>query len=436
MASSGKKNSPPTSGSSPGGRPLTDQEKSVKLQEQALKIAALEMRLAASTKKQGSVGDSQGSLTDSQGSVPSVVSSELDKKRKAPQISSAVVLSNTGLKKHIKDLVKLEVWRTRKFVNNEDQIEEICEELLEISEMLKPLLDDPKNKKAYIKSLAQNYGQTICSAINERRTNIQSALQKAYTKRFLEGHPMPTHKELKDVILRRGLDYIDIERKEGETDEQHAKKLALAQANERNRDFFIWYWLELLPTGAAKGKWSRKIRFYGTITDHAPLDSPDDKYITTSDESLIVLMFENCSKRFPYVAKCKRDAVKPNHDDPDYQARWSVSAAGQNKFGGWEDEGRARFVELRRKIGAAKQKERISDLETAILKEIQDKHSKTQAEVEEEEGETTEEREYMNELLADSKETLGEAIVLGEGEDSDVEDLEDNFKPAKKKKSD
>ena len=44
-------------------------------------------------------------------------------------------------------------------------------------------------------------------------------------------------------------------------------------------------------------------------------------------------------------------------------------------------------------------------------------------------------REYVNGLLADTKEKVGEAVVLAEGEDSDVEDLEDNFKPAKKKKA-
>ena len=111
--------------------------------------------------------------------------------------------------------------------------------------------------------------------------------------------------------------------------------------------------------------------------DHAPLDSPHDKYITTSDEALIVVMFENCSKCYSYVAQCKQDSVNVDHTNPNYQPCWSVSAAGQNKFGGWDDDGRVRFVELRHKIGAAKQKEHILDLETAISKEIQDKHSKT-----------------------------------------------------------
>ena len=102
-----------------------------------------------------------------------------------------------------------------------------------------------------------------------------------------------------------------------------------------------------------------KMRFFGTITDHAPLDNPDDKYITNSDETLIVLMWENCSKHFPYVAKCKRDGVDSDPTNPNYQTHWSNSLAGQNKFGGWNDDGRARFVELRRVIGAAKQKEYV-----------------------------------------------------------------------------
>ena len=88
---------------------------------------------------------------------------------------------------------------------------------------LKLLWEDRKNRKAYVKSIAQNYGQTICSAINEKRTNIPSALQKAYTKRFKEGLLMPTYKEIRDIVLRKGLDYIDTEQKEGKTDDQYHK---------------------------------------------------------------------------------------------------------------------------------------------------------------------------------------------------------------------
>ena len=72
---------------------------------------------------------------------------------------------------------------------------------------------------------------------------------------------MPTYKELKAVVLRRDLEYIDTERKEGETVEEYAEKLEQANKNERNREIFIWYWLELLPAGATKGKWAGKSAF-------------------------------------------------------------------------------------------------------------------------------------------------------------------------------
>ena len=177
------------------------------------------------------------------------------------------------------------------------------------------------------------------------------------------------------------------------------------------------------------------MRFFGTITGHAPLDNPDDKYITDSDETLIVLMWENCSKCFPYVAKCKRDNVAYDQTNPNYQTRWSNSLSGQNKFGGWNDGGRARFVELRRVIKAAKRKEHVRDLEEEILKEIQDKYSKVQAQAPKEEGEeANEDRAKINELLANSKEIRGEEEDLDEDEAGDVVDLDDNFEPAKKKK--
>ena len=54
---------------------------------------------------------------------------------------------------------------------------------------------------------------------------------------------MPTHKEIREIVLRKGLDYIDTEQKEGKTDEEFNKKLKLAKENERNRKIFIWYWL-------------------------------------------------------------------------------------------------------------------------------------------------------------------------------------------------
>ena len=195
---------PSTSGQSPAAMPLSDADKSVKLQEQAIKIAFLEKQLAKQLKgiaNQVSSQNSQASLPDSQASLSDDSTSQSGMKRKSPPIVNAVVLSSNGMKKHIKEIVKHEIWRTRKFVNNQDQVKDICKDIMQISDQLKPLWEDTKNRKAYIKSMAQNYGQTICSAINEKRSNIQSAVQKVYTKRFKDGLYMPTHNEFREIII-------------------------------------------------------------------------------------------------------------------------------------------------------------------------------------------------------------------------------------------
>ena len=57
-------------------------------------------------------------------------------------------------------------------------------------------------------------------------------------------------------------------------------------------------------------------------------------------------MFKNCSKHSPYVAKCTKNSVDVDFSNDNYQARWSVSSSGQNKLGGWNDDGRACFVEF------------------------------------------------------------------------------------------
>ena len=200
---------PSKSGQSSTAMPLSEEDKAIKLQEQALKIAFLEKELAkrfkSATENQVSSENYQAYLPGSQASLSDDSTSQSGKKRKPPPILNAVLLSSNGMKKHIKEIVKHEIWRTRKFVNNQEQVEDVCKDIMQLSDQLKSLWEETKNRNAYVKSMAQNYGQTICSAINEKRSNIQSALQKVYTKRFKEGLYMPTYKEFREIVSRRGL---------------------------------------------------------------------------------------------------------------------------------------------------------------------------------------------------------------------------------------
>ena len=122
---------PSKSGESTAVMPLSDDDKTVKLQNMAIKLAFLEKQLNRQLKGtagiQVSYQNSQASFPDSQASLSDDSASHSEKKRKPPPIAGAIVLSSNGMKKHIKEIVKHQIWPTRKFVNNQDQIEEICQ---------------------------------------------------------------------------------------------------------------------------------------------------------------------------------------------------------------------------------------------------------------------------------------------------------------------
>ena len=97
---------PSKSGQSAAAKPLSDEEKTEKLQRQAIQIAFLEKQLNKQLK--GTTGI-QVSYQNSQASLSDDSTSHSKKKRKPPPIAGAIVLSSNGMKKHVKEIVKHEI---------------------------------------------------------------------------------------------------------------------------------------------------------------------------------------------------------------------------------------------------------------------------------------------------------------------------------------
>ena len=147
------------------------------------------------------------------------------------------------------------------------------------------------------------------------------------------------------------------------------KKL-LQQEYELNMDFFCWYWTDLLPKATGKHRWGQGIRTTGTITGHAPPTENAEKYISVQDEALVLLIYENCGQRFPYVAECAGKREEVDVDDPKYTAKWSDSTMGQIKWGGWNKEGRKRFKDLCRFLAVRRTKSHVQGVEEVALARI------------------------------------------------------------------
>ena len=215
------------------------------------------------------------------------------------------------------------LWRTTKFLNTEDDIYLASKTIMaDLPECKKLLEGDPGTVEENILAFLDTYQGAITTGINEQRNNTQTGLKNAYIERYDNKEDMPHPNDLLKVILRKDLAYPIKPKEPPEADfpgkpdkyaqaknlyEQKMQKyLAKRKEVKKNRDYFKWYWTCLLPKVCGNKRWGVTIRNFGTISGHAPVDTPKKKYVTTSNEALVQVLFENCGQRFPYLASLER----------------------------------------------------------------------------------------------------------------------------------
>lgn len=266
---------------------------------------------------------------------------------------------NKEMHDQVVSLTTSHLWRTCKFLANETQLRQVTAEIMERIPECTHLLDG-EDRTENIEAFTAMYGEAICKQINSLRTNAQSGVRKAYLHLLLKDQKSPPSPQMfLNFVLRRGLD----------PNPEFPNLQTMAQVG------FQWYWDSVLVKVAGKERWGYNIRNYGTITGHTYPDDPSKRYITSSDEALAVLLYENMSKRLPYVAECMKHKRKPDVDHEDYQSKWSDPAAGQCKWGGWNAEGRKRFNQLQTAISRAKRQPQVAGLEKKFLGMLQTKYN-------------------------------------------------------------
>ncbi len=344
--------------------------------------------------------------------------------------------------------VKTEIWRDAKFLSTEGEIAEVALDCMKNLSQLHHLLRDVSDEELAqnIANMVNIYGNVITKAINQRRTDVTSALKKAYDKRAESGAKMPTPAELRDVIYRKDMmsrrELIEEVEIDMETASDHAKKdLADVKKVNReaqkinaktdyNRDIFKWYWLCLLPAVCSKYRWGENLRRNCPISTGVHINDTSKTLVTHTDEAFVLVTYENCDQRWPYCMECKKNQEKPDKKAERYQTRWCDDSAGQNRFGGWTNEGRARFVRHAKKIALAKKRNHIKVLEDSILAEI----SKEDPNKDMDESQQNESEFGGAKGKASFLNTDWEKISLDDLE-SDDDDLDANYRKPKKKKS-
>lgn len=324
-------------------------------------IAALKAKLAEEEKKNKQLED--------QMQKEALLSSK--KKRKTP----TMVNIPANHKDSVLEAFKEHCWPQTKFIANRGELKANCARIMAVLPQFQDLVaKDNADEDINIDAFVDIYGNAICGYLNSQRTGVAGNMRKAYVKRASNGSKMPTAKELLSVIYRKDLVFKEIP--EGASKDLQAAIKAENEGIRTNLEIFRWYWECLLPCVSGKQYWGLNIRKHVTISKGVFPDDRSKKYVTSSDEALVLIMYENCDTRFPWVAQCySKGKTFKNHkaeikDGKLYVSKWTDSKAGQCKWGGWSEQGRIRYGQHRQNIARARKLDSTHVAEKWVLARI------------------------------------------------------------------
>ena len=381
--------------------------------EAAMRIRQLEQQVAQ-------LGKENGDLQE-----------QVVKKKKGRKGLQPGIPLNKEMAELIDKKVGSELWRTCKFLASEPQLTRatwlVMKMIPEANALLPPNSDiNDAETQAIAENFKYTYGGTITKKLNNRRNSAQSGIQAAYVKRALKGKFLPTPQQLLHVVKRKGLGNPSSMKK---TDPRYTSDDDL----KLNWDIFEFYWDELLPKVAGKQNWGKNMRHYGLISTMTFPNDKTKKYVTSSDEALVVLLVENMGQRLPYVAQCKSTTpVTPvDKEHKLYASKYTSSNEGQICWGGWDCPGRARFIELTKAIKVAKTRGHVRQVEEEMLSRLQQANglhrgaqpNKDKAEPEIFESNTMYQADFGVESCDESE----------LGTDSDCDEFEENYRKVEKK---
>ena len=274
----------------------------------------------------------------------------------------------------INEAIRQGQWRYWKFVPKDDTDEKtIAKEIYKAVAAEYPIyhMEDKSQRNQFI----EDHLPDFATELNNVRAYVTSRIKDSCKAYFLEHGKMPDIQKIKDCATRN----LDLNNPE---DVAH----------------FDWYWEDLLVKATGnKADWDIEKRWYATITDNAPPDSPDTPYVTPETEAFAVLCVENHHKTWGSQFKLKAEggkktkllAPKKEHEDatapikegdniymcgPDFETKWTETTRGSSKFGGYSDEGTDVYRKYKKEIKNARKQASSKELEATFLNIVRKKH--------------------------------------------------------------
>jgi hypothetical protein len=208
----------------------------------------------------------------------------------------------------IRKEVKHKIWRRLKFVTTEQRgrfLATCVRDSLQLLEHMGPS-QEAKNKR---EEWLEKWHKATVSALNSHRNYVINRIRKAcFRKYLLQDKDIPPD-DVIDSILKRDFSVTlstdtDSENSDENAQQEDQKVMAM-------RDFWLFWWDTLCSVAAGVAEhWGPEKRYYMTLSDGAPPDAPEDKYITPSTEAFLAIIIKSFRSRWIHTVK----ALKENPD--------------------------------------------------------------------------------------------------------------------------
>jgi hypothetical protein len=207
---------------------------------------------------------------------------------------------------------------------------------------------------------------------------------------------LPSPRTLIEFIATR--DHTSLQPKAGDTaEEARIKKLSLQQAQE----YLDFYVNKMVPAVAGCKLWGPAVRHHEPMISSKIPNTEGELRITASTEAFVFTLYKNGWKKWQSTLKWEQTRANKSQKMPKYNPKkpeehkefstpFTNGNCGQQKYGGWNTEGKAYYTKLQKIIAESRKEnyDRHLEVDTACAARLKAAHSSLYPDEDEDEGQS------------------------------------------------
>ena len=282
-----------------------------------------------------------------------------------------------GVWTEIEDAFKFKVWPYIKFMNGPEDEVVVMKAALKLTSEWRVLKKIPEDQlDDHVKAYLTTYGAVLASSMNKTRSEDQSAVRTRYIKDWNNGVKISAKMHL--WLMQRPEQLLILEENTDDP-EVNAKNKEVNDKNKDIRDRMQHFLMNFVDKGVPRKTWSPDMQCSKTLSNYK--DKEGNDVIPPESEAAILLYIENNEQKWVWQAGMAKAGVKyeqwktankKNKEELKQEppTKYSSSSCGAKKYGGWNAEGRKRFMRLVKIITKARAREHTAAIEEQMREAI------------------------------------------------------------------